>query len=132
MKPPATFADGFGPLQHLRIIKMLGATTTRLAHTELIDVSNLDDSGEIIAAADRRRGFHDANLNWHTDVSFDANRGVYSMLTAKVLPPTGGDKDFAAMRGAYQALPAERQAELAELEAEHSIWYSSARGGSLL
>ena len=111
------------------MIKMLGGGATLLAHTELIDVSNLDESGEIIAADDRRRGFHDANLNWHTDVSFDANRGVYSMLSAKVLPPTGGDKDFADMRDAFQALAAERQAELAELEAEHSIWYSPARGG---
>ena len=123
------FAGGFGPLQHLSMIKMLGGGATRLDHTELIDVSNLDETGKIVGADDRRRHFHDANLLWHTDVSFDANRAVYSILSARVLPPAGGDTDFADMRGAYAALTDKRKAELDGLEVEHSIWYSRALGG---
>ena len=38
------------------MIKMLGGGATLLAHTELIDVSNLDESGEIIAANDILHG----------------------------------------------------------------------------
>ncbi len=123
------FAGGFGPLQHLSMIKMLGGGATRLDHSELIDVSNLDETGEIVGADDRRRHFHEANLLWHTDVSFDDNRAVYSILSARILPPAGGDTDFADMRGAYEALTSARKAELDALEVEHSIWYSRALGG---
>jgi alpha-ketoglutarate-dependent 2,4-dichlorophenoxyacetate dioxygenase len=123
------FTGAFGPLQHLRMLKMLGGGATRLDRSELIDVSNLDEAGEIVGAEDRRRSFHDGNRLWHTDVSFDDNRAVYSVLSARVLPPAGADTDFANMAAAYAALPADRKAELEGLEAEHSIWYSKALGG---
>jgi alpha-ketoglutarate-dependent 2,4-dichlorophenoxyacetate dioxygenase len=124
-----TFAGAFGPLQHLRMLKMLGGGATRLDRSELIDVPNLDETGAIVGAEDRRRAFHDGNRLWHTDVSFDDNRAVYSVLSARVLSPSGGDTNFANMGTAYEALPAVRKSELEGLEAEHSIWFSKALGG---
>lgn len=123
------FTGCFGPLQHLRMLKMLGGGVTRLERSELIDVSNLDETGAIVGAEDRRRSFHDGNRLWHTDVSFDDNRAVYSVLSARVLPPSGGATDFAGMAAAYEALPEKRKAELDGLVAEHSIWFSKALGG---
>ncbi len=118
-----------GPLQHLKMLTMLSGTDTRLSTTELIDVGNLDETGEILADDDRRRAFQAGNLLWHTDVSFDANRAVYSLLAAHTVPPVGADTEYADMRAAYDALPAAKKAELDGLVAEHSIWYSRALGG---
>ena len=72
----------------------------------------------------RRRLDWLANRLWHTDASFRAIPGALSMLYAHVVPPEGGDTEFADLRAAYDALPASRQKELEGLIAEHSIWHS--------
>ncbi len=123
------FGRALGPLQKLKMIKMLQGGATRLATPELIDVSNLGPDGKIRPADDRSRKYNDGNLLWHTDVSFDDNRAVYSILSARVIPPVGADTEFADMRAAYDALPDERKVELEGLKAEHSVWYSRALGG---
>jgi alpha-ketoglutarate-dependent 2,4-dichlorophenoxyacetate dioxygenase len=124
------FARAMGPLQKIQLVTMLGKSKTRLSSNELIDVSNLDEEGRILAEGDRRRNFQDGNRLWHTDVSFDANRAVYSMLAAHKLPPDGGpDTEFADMRAAYDALPDAMKSRIEGLVAEHDIWYSRALGG---
>lgn len=124
------FGRALGPLQKIQLVTTLGKTKTRLSSNELIDVSNLDEQGRILSAEDRRRKFQDGNRLWHTDVSFDDNRAVYSMLAAHVLPPGGGpDTEFADMRAAYDALPAAMKTQIEPLIAEHDIWYSRALGG---
>jgi len=123
------FGRALGPVQHLKMLKMLGGGKTLLDRSELIDVGNLDENGDIVGADDRRRHFHDGNLLWHSDVTFDDNRAVYSILSARVIPPDGGDTGFADMRLAYDALSADKQSEIEDLVAEHSIWYSRKLGG---
>jgi len=124
------FGHSLGPLQKIQLVTMLGKTKTRLSSNELIDVSNLDEEGRILAADDRRRKFQDGNRLWHTDVSFDDNRAVYSMLAAHTLPPDGGpDTEYADMRAAYDALPAAMKSRIDGLVAEHDIWYSRALAG---
>ena len=39
-------------------------------------------------------------------------------------PPKGADTEYADLRGAYDALPAETKAQIADLKAHHSIAYS--------
>jgi alpha-ketoglutarate-dependent 2,4-dichlorophenoxyacetate dioxygenase len=51
------------------------------------------------------------------------------MLWARVVPPSGGETEFADMRAAYDALPEERQSQLDGLTAEHSIFRSRSRVG---
>jgi alpha-ketoglutarate-dependent 2,4-dichlorophenoxyacetate dioxygenase len=51
------------------------------------------------------------------------------MLHAKVIPPVGGDTEFADTRAAYDALPEGMKRRLAGLVAEHSLWHSSAKRG---
>ena len=124
------FGRSMGPLQKIQLVTMLGKAKTRLSSNELIDVSNLDEEGRILAVDDRRRKFQDGNRLWHTDVSFDTNRAVYSMLAAHALPPGGGpDTEYADMRAAYDALPAAMKDRIEGLVAEHDIWYSRALGG---
>jgi len=96
----------------------------RLANDALVDISNLDERGEITAADNRRRAYGLGNRLWHTDASFQDPAGRYSMLSAKVVPPIGADTEYADMRGAYDALPADTKARLEGLRVHHSIAYS--------
>lgn len=96
----------------------------RLGNDALVDISNLDERGAITGSDNRRRVYGLGNRLWHTDASFQDPAGRYSMLSAKVLPPAGADTEYADMRAAYDALPAETQARLEGLRVHHSIAYS--------
>lgn len=96
----------------------------RLANDALVDISNLDERGEITAADNRRRAYGLGNRLWHTDASFQDPAGRYSMLSAKLVPPVGADTEYADMRAAYDALPADMKARLEGLRVHHSIAYS--------
>src|SRR5262249_38533432 len=61
---------------------------------------------------------------WHTDASFQDPPGRYSLLSAKLIPPAGAETEFADMRAAYDALPAEMKAQLEGLRVHHSIAHS--------
>ncbi len=58
--------------------------------------------------------------NWHTDWSFQARPPSGTCLNAVDIPPVGGDTLYANQHMAWDALPAARQAELADLIAIHS------------
>ena len=96
----------------------------RLGNEALGDISNLDESGEIMKSDNRRRMYGLGNRLWHTDASFQDPPGRYSMLSAKVVPPVDADTEFADMRAAYDALPDGEKARLEGLRVHHSIAYS--------
>ncbi|TMQ15839.1 MAG: TauD/TfdA family dioxygenase [Candidatus Rokuibacteriota bacterium] len=96
----------------------------RFGNEALGDISNVGADGEILQTGDRRRAYGLGNRLWHTDASFQDPPGRYSMLSAKVVPPVAADTEYADMRAAYDALPAETKAQLEGLHAHHSIAYS--------
>ena len=96
----------------------------RLGNEALGDISNLDESGEIMRSDNRRRMYGLGNRLWHTDASFQDPPGRYSMLHARVVPPVAADTEFADMRAAYDELQPEIQAQVERLRAHHSIAYS--------
>ena len=96
----------------------------RLGNEALGDISNLDESGEIMRSDNRRRMYGLGNRLWHTDASFQDPPGRYSMLSAKVVPPVDADTEFADTRAAYDALPQEEKVRLEGLRVHHSIAYS--------
>jgi alpha-ketoglutarate-dependent 2,4-dichlorophenoxyacetate dioxygenase len=97
---------------------------SRLGNEALGDVSNLDESGEIMRSDNRRRMYSLGNRLWHTDASFQDPAGRYSMLSAKIVPPEGADTEYADMRAAHDALPPEERARLEGLRVHHSIAHS--------
>ena len=118
------FAALFGPIETTRAT--VDADKQRLSHPLMNDISNLDEKGGILAADDRRRMFNLGNRLWHSDSSFKATPAKYSMLHAKVIPPAGGETEFADMRAAWDALPAATQDRIRDLVCDHSLIYSRA------
>jgi alpha-ketoglutarate-dependent 2,4-dichlorophenoxyacetate dioxygenase len=96
---------------------------------ELYDISNLNETHDVLAENDRRRMYRMGDRLWHTDRSFVNAPTTYSLLSAREVPPSGGNTDFADMRAAYDALPAAMKTRLEGLFAEHSVWYSRGLAG---
>jgi alpha-ketoglutarate-dependent 2,4-dichlorophenoxyacetate dioxygenase len=101
----------------------------RLKHAELADISNLDADNKLRPPEDHRRLDALGNRLWHADASFRPVPGALSMLFAHVVPPVGGETEFADLRAAYDALPADMQARIEHLVAEHSIFHSRGQLG---
>jgi alpha-ketoglutarate-dependent 2,4-dichlorophenoxyacetate dioxygenase len=121
------FAEAMGPLEPTPAV--VDQHLHRLKHREMVDISNLDIDGRIIASDDRRRMFNLGNLLWHSDSSFKATPAKYSMLHARVVPPAGGETEFADMRAAYDALSGEVKEKIESLVCDHSLIYSRAQLG---
>ena len=121
------FGEALGPLEQTRAV--VDAHIHRLKHLQMADISNLDIDGQLLAADDRRRMFNLGNRLWHSDSSFKATPAKYSMLHGRVVPPEGGDTEFADMRAAWDALPAGMKAKLENLVTEHSLLFSRAQLG---
>ncbi len=119
------FSKRFGPIE---IAPNYAGSALRLSN-EFTDISNLDHEGRIVDPADRLNQYNLGNQLWHTDSSFKARRSKCSLLSAREIPATGGETQYADMRAAYDALPSERQQQLAGLVAEHSIAHSRAKIG---
>ncbi|WP_144184538.1 TauD/TfdA dioxygenase family protein [Elioraea rosea] len=116
------FSRHFGPLEEAT--GDLRPVAERRISMALNDISNLDQSGKVMARDDRRRLFSLGNMLWHSDSSFKAAPARYSLLSARVIPGAGGNTEFADMRAAYDALDDETKAMIQDLVCEHSQIYS--------
>ncbi|MBT5075843.1 MAG: TauD/TfdA family dioxygenase [Rhodospirillales bacterium] len=123
------FSALLGPMDRGKSPKITG-TGIRIPHNEMVDQSNLDQDGAIYEEGDRRLLFKRANRLWHTDMSFRQVRGTYSLLSAHVIPPMGGNTEFVDTRAVYDALPEQTKNRLDGLIAEHCYWHSRALGGA--
>ena len=116
------FSRRFGPLETNPAYA--GERKTRIPHREIADISNLDVHGNVMPADDERLLFSRGNQLWHTDSSFKYVPARCSLLSAREIPPEGGETEFADMRAAYDALPEEKKRALEGLVVEHSIFRS--------
>jgi alpha-ketoglutarate-dependent 2,4-dichlorophenoxyacetate dioxygenase len=112
------FSRRFGPLETSG--KANPATGTPFARQSNLDIA----TGAVIPAEDRRMVYQKGNYLWHTDSSFKAVPSLCSLLSARVVPPVGGNTEFSAMTAAYDALPDDIKAKLEGLIAEHSLVFS--------
>ena len=88
------------------------------------DVSNLGKDGRPLPLDSRQRAFNLGNMLWHSDSSYRAIPAKYSILSARVVNPVGGNTEFADMRAAYDALDADTKKLVEDLVCEHSLMYS--------
>ena len=122
------FSALLGPMERNRVPNMVG-NGVRVPHDEIVDQSNLDGDGAIFAADSRRLMYKRANRLWHTDMSFHDVRATWSLLSAHVVPPEGGETELVDMRVVYDDLPESMKSRLHGLVAEHDYWYSRVLGG---
>jgi alpha-ketoglutarate-dependent 2,4-dichlorophenoxyacetate dioxygenase len=95
------------------------------------DVSNLGKDSRPLPLDSRQRAFNLGNMLWHSDSSYRAIPAKYSILSARVVNPVGGNTEFADMRAAYDALVAATKALVEDLVCEHSLMYSRGSLGML-
>ncbi|MEA2741639.1 MAG: alpha-ketoglutarate-dependent 2,4-dichlorophenoxyacetate dioxygenase [Acetobacteraceae bacterium] len=117
------FSRNFGELEISSGGEMAKPEDRRLK-LEMADISNLDRDSKLRTADDRVRLTALGNRLWHSDASFRAIPAKYSMLSARIVPGTGGNTEFADMRAAYNALDSATKAEIEDLVTEHSNAYS--------
>ena len=96
---------------------------------DIADISNLDAEGQVLARDDHRNLFNLGNQLWHTDSSFKRIPAKCSLLSARELPSSGGETEFADLRAAWDALPEARKREIDGLVVEHSIFRSRSQIG---
>ena len=121
------FARHFGPVETDRVLDQ--KVTPHRLDQSFADISNLSAEGRIWDADSRQRMYKAGNKLWHTDSSFKFRPGLASLLYSNTVAPVGGHTEFADQRAAYDALPAETQAKLRGLVAEHSIATSRRKSG---
>ena len=96
----------------------------RRIRAEMNDVSNLDKEGRPLDRESRQRLFNLGNMLWHSDSSFKAVPAKYSMLSARIVNPVGGNTEFADMRAAYDELDAATKVQIEDWVCEHSLMVS--------
>jgi alpha-ketoglutarate-dependent 2,4-dichlorophenoxyacetate dioxygenase len=117
------FTTSFGPLEppYTQIRSVEGQ---RLENPALSDISNLAPGGHIMARDDRKRLFGLGNMLWHSDSSYKETPAKWSLLSAHVIPPEGGNTEFADMRAAWDMLDAGMKDKVRDLVCEHSRIFS--------
>ena len=118
------FAMQFGPLENAHGGNIPIAVSDRRIRVGMNDVSNLDKQGRPLAPDSRQRLFNLGNMLWHSDSSFRAVPAKYSILSARLVNPRGGNTEFADMRAAWDALDDDTRAEIDSLVCEHSLMHS--------
>ena len=116
------FSRALGPLE--QATGDIAAPQDRRMSMDLNDISNLDKSNKILARDDRRRLFSLGNQLWHSDSSFKPVPAKYSILSARRIPSSGGNTEFADMRAAYDALEDADKREVHDLICLHSQLFS--------
>ncbi len=111
------FARRFGEIEHV------------VESVESVPISNQRRDGSVRTSDDPVMEIIRGNMEWHTDSSYRPLAAKASVLSARVVPPVGGETEWADMRAAYQALDADLRDRVGRLSARHSLAYSQSRAG---
>ena len=105
-----------------------GALETMIAHPgndwnpgHISVMTNLGKDGNFLPLDHPAMEHRLRNEAWHSDSSFKPVAALASLLAARIVPPVGGNTEFASARAAYADLPAERKTALEQLTAVHRM-----------
>lgn len=123
------FSDG----THLALARLFGPLENRDAMAagrdvpfEIPRVSNETGEG-VTGAMDLHTLNLKANMLWHTDSTFLPVPALCNILTARVVPPAGGETELASTRAGWAAMPADLRAGLKDAIIWHRLSHSRAR-----
>jgi alpha-ketoglutarate-dependent taurine dioxygenase len=111
------FGRRFGEIEHL------------YGRTGFVPISNQRRDGSLLEDDAPAMQVMKGNEGWHTDSSYMALAAKASLLSAEVVPPTGGETEWADMRAAHAALDDATRDRIAGLGAHHSLRHSQAKIG---
>jgi len=119
--PPATqvaFARAFGEIQ----IHVMNQYQKYPEFPEIYMLTNADRDG-------KPTGKHPdkGTLHWHTDGSWRERTGQATMMYSEIVPPTGGETEFADMYAAYDNLSPEMKKGIEGKRAIHNLDFSRTR-----
>lgn len=108
------FSQRFGPLE--TTVKGNPAAGSKFARQSNLDI----ETGEVIPPGDKRLSYLLAARQWHTDSSFKPVPSLCSLLAGYVIPPEGGNTEFATGRAAWDDLAPALKREISGRFAVHS------------
>lgn len=112
--PEINFTDD----EQIAFTKTLGKFAPEFDGAEKVHKISLDKRQS--QSADYLKG----SMYWHLDGTMNAVPILASILTARVLSPTGGQTEFCNTYAAYEDLTAEQKSEVDDLRVMHSAWAS--------
>lgn len=115
--------------QHFGKIEMLRGTEGGKA----VPISNQKPDGTVLKVdeEDDKHRFMTlrGNEGWHMDSTYMPLAAKAGVLSAKVVPSSGGETEFADMRAAYDELAPSTVEKISKLSAFHSLYQSQAKNG---
>lgn len=102
----------------------------QVAFTNTLGKSAPEQAGEIVykvtldTSANERADYLKGSWYWHIDGTMNNVPILASILSAKVLSPTGGDTEFCNTYAAYEDLPPQDKQDYEGLRVMHSAWNS--------
>ena len=117
------------PDEQVAFARRFGDIEVLFAGYDAVPISTVDQAGEVLDPDHPIMQVVRGNQGWHTDSTYMPVSAKASVLSAQVVPATGGETEWADMRAAYDALDHGTRAQIAGLCAHHSIAYSQAKAG---
>lgn len=118
----------FDDTTQIAFSRNFGALETMEAHPgnsfnpgHIAVMTNLDGQGNLLPLTHPSMIHRLRNEAWHTDSSFKSVASLCSLLSGRMVPPVGGNTDFASARAAYAAFPDARKPALEGLTAIHHV-----------
>ena len=109
------FSSQFGPPEPTKV-NALGSGSF------YVHLRNIDpETNKIVPTSHRLWLTNKANQFWHTDSSFKAIPALTSILSGRIIPPSGGETEFVSTRRAFERLPESRRAKLRQMVALHNF-----------
>ncbi len=94
-----------------------------------VPLTNKGADGKLLADDTFRMKLLAGNEGWHTDSSYMPLSAKASVLSAHVVPSSGGQTEWADSRAAYDTLDQAMKDQVQALTAYHSYFYSQAKLG---
>jgi len=110
------FSRNFGELERMEAHP---ANNFNPGHISVM--TNLDPQGNLLPLNHPAIIHRLRNEEWHTDSSFKPIGALASLLSGRIVPPVGGNTEFASARAAYAAFPEQRKASFEGLKVIHRL-----------
>ena len=118
---------------HIRLAELFGPLENREAMAsgrdidfEIPEVSNQDADGVFDPESLRTLDLQ-ANMLWHTDSTFLPVPALVNILTAQIVPPSGGETELASTRVGWQEMPGELREKLQDAVLWHRLSHSRSK-----